>query len=162
MTVELAAGRYGKTALCGDLDRGCGLAPGPDDRLVVPKIPLPVRAESVVPRGSSASDTRRHRDPRLCREHHSSALDQPLQAGDVWRDPAGDTAETGVQAVIVRVLPANCVAYCRSGTEAGPRTTRPLVSNVEPWHGHTKVWLAKPVIVHVWCVQVAPRAMKDS
>ena len=94
--------------------------------------------------------------------HHVGALDQPSQAGDVWREPTVDTAETGVQAVIVRVLPANCVAYCRSGAEAGPRTTRPLVSNVEPWHGHTKVWLAKPVIVHVWCVQVAPRAMKDS
>jgi len=92
----------------------------------------------------------------------SIALDKPLQAGDVWRESAVDIAETGVQAVIVRVLPANCVAYCRSGAEAGPRTTRPLVSNVEPWHGHTKVWLAKPLIVHAWCVQVAPRAMKDS
>ena len=40
-------------------------------------------------------------------------------------------------AVIVKTPPVNCVEYWRRGAGAGPPSTRPLTSKVEPWHGHT-------------------------
>jgi len=41
--------------------------------------------------------------------------------------------------VIVSVVPANCVANCRSAIVAGPLTTAPVVEYRDPWHGHTYV-----------------------
>lgn len=50
----------------------------------------------------------------------------------------------------------------RNGALAGPFTTRPVVENREPWHGHTKFELSKPVMVHVSCVQTVVKALKLS
>ena len=64
--------------------------------------------------------------------------------------------------VIVSTLLANCVGNWCSATPAGPRATRPAESNSEPWHGQTNSWFEKFVIVQVWCVQIAERAVNES
>ena len=38
---------------------------------------------------------------------------------------------------IVSVVPLSRVVNCRSGDEAGPCATAPLVVNCDPWQGHT-------------------------
>ena len=43
----------------------------------------------------------------------------------------------GRSAVIVSTPSANWVWYCRREREAGPFSTRPLVSKCEPWQGQT-------------------------
>jgi hypothetical protein len=50
--------------------------------------------------------------------------------------------------VIITWSFATLVAKVRSGADAGPRVTCPLVLNCDPWHGHVYVPPLYPVIRH--------------
>ena len=69
---------------------------------------------------------------------------------------------TGVQAVIVRMLPANCVAdrrkRCRSWT---PHNVSAGVECRSMAWTHERL-VGETGVVHAWWVHVAPSAMKDS
>jgi hypothetical protein len=62
---------------------------------------------------------------------------------------------------MVTVFEAKLVANVRREVAAGPVSTRPAESNVDPWHGQTKRPSVPPVITHASWVQVAVIALKE-